>query len=132
MSSATDLAALLRKRMKDEGWTWREFEAFTGLSKSALANIIDNPDVTPGLETLTKLARAFKMPLWRVVEMAGFDLELSHGDLSQTQRLASLMQSMPQYRPVVDYLVGVEPDDLEGILVYLETLQRRRSSGHVA
>ena len=122
----SELATYLKNQMRDNNWTWRVAEEVTGVSKSALANIIENPDVIPGLETLAKLARALKLPLWRVVEMAGFDLELNHGDLSQAQRLAGLMDAMPQYRPVVDYLVQIQDsDDIEGILVYLETLQRR-------
>jgi transcriptional regulator with XRE-family HTH domain len=124
----SELSIYLKKQIRDRDWTWRVAEETTGVSKSALANIIDNPDVTPSLETLVKLSRAFKLPLWRVVEMAGFDLELSRGDTPQAQRLASLMEAMPQYRPVVEYLMQIDSDDLEGMLVYLETLQRRRAA----
>ena len=125
----SELATYLKNQMRDNNWTWRVAEEVTGVSKSELANIIENPDVIPGLETLAKLARAFKLPLWRVVEMAGFDLELSHGDLSQAQCLVGLMDAMPQYRSVVDHLARIQDsDDIEGILVYLETLQRRRTA----
>ena len=61
----SELATYLKNQMRDNNWTWRVAEEVTGVSKSALANIIENPDVIPGLETLAKLARTFKLPLWR-------------------------------------------------------------------
>lgn len=114
------------KRRADAAGSVRALSMQTEVSYTGLKNLIDNPDATPELETLVKFSRAFNLPLWRIVEMAGFDLGLGNGPATQAQRLTSLIEAMPQYRPVIDHLVGISPDDLEGLLVYLETLERRR------
>jgi transcriptional regulator with XRE-family HTH domain len=124
----TELSIFLKKQMKDNEWTWREFEETTGVSKSALANIIDNPNVIPSLETLSKVSRAFNIPLWRVVEMAGYDLDLDTTDPDHTKRLSKLMEVMPQYQPVLEHLQKLDKEDIDGVLAYLEVLARRRAT----
>lgn len=123
----SDLQELLKKQQQIAGGL-RALARKVDVSHTAIKNVIENNDAIPELETLVKFARAFKLPLWRVVEMAGFDLELNQGSVSQAQRLASLMEVMPQYRPVVDYLLRLNPDDIEGMLMYLEVLERQRQA----
>jgi hypothetical protein len=96
------------------------------VSRTALRNILEKPDVVPELETLEKLSLAFGMPLWRIVEMTGFDLDLPKSDSERTRRLAALLDTNPEFRPIVDHMLRLQPGDFDGILVYLEGLQLRR------
>ena len=104
----------------------------TGVAYTALQAIIDETTAAPKLETMVKFSQTFKLPLWRIVEMAGFDLGLEHSNATQAQRLASLLNQMPEFRPVVDELLEMNPDDFEGMLRHLEGLlvvyQRRRAN----
>jgi transcriptional regulator with XRE-family HTH domain len=121
------LAAYVQNQMKQRGWSLRDAERETGVSRSALDNILKNEDVTPGLDTLTKLASVFGIPLWRIVEMCGFDLGIPREPSNQSQRLTTLINSMPQLQPIVDHLLALQPDDLGGILDYLELVELRRN-----
>lgn len=125
-SRLSELAAFVARQMEQRGWGLRAAERETGVSKTALKNILDNADVVPEMDTLVKLANAFGVPLWRIVEMCGFDLGLPTTPTDRAQRLAALVAAMPEYQPIVDQLLTLTPEDLEGVLLYLEAIRLRR------
>ena len=122
----TPLANFLKHQMEQREWSLRDAEREIGVSRSALDNILKNEEVIPGLDTLTKIGIVFKVPLWRMVEMCGFDLGIPRKASDQSARLTALMESMPQLKPVVDHLLELHPNDIDGILDYLEAVELRR------
>lgn len=121
---AKDLAAFLRRHLEEAGGL-RPLERQTKVSKGSLENIIEN-EATPELRTLAKLSEAFGTPLWRLVEMSGYNLGIPSTLSDRMRRLASLVEEMPDLAPIVDHLLIVDPEDLDGILAVLEGQQLRR------
>lgn len=123
----TDLSSLIANELRDRNWSLRDAEEEMKVSRSALGNILNGKDQTPTLETLDRLATYFKLPLWRVVEMAGVDLGLVRSVDDTVQQLSSLARRMPEIEPIVQYLLKLYPEDLRGVVAYLEVLDRRRN-----
>ena len=125
------LSELLQRELEAAG-SMTALAAKTGTAHTALQAIIDGTTTAPKLETLVKFSQAFKIPLWRIVEMTGFDLGLESNSATQAQRLASLLNSYPEFGPIVDDLTMMNPDDFEGMLRHLEGLviayQRRQGT----
>lgn len=120
------LPEYLRHYIDAQGWSLRDAEAQLGVSRAALSNILTNAEVTPRLDTLEQLATALNLPLWKMIELAGFDLDLTTTPEDKAARLLSLARRQPAYQPIVDHLLDLHPDDLEGVLVYLEAAELRR------
>lgn len=108
--------------------SYRELEAATGVSRGALENMAraQNTDY-PKLETLEKLATYWSLPLWRVIEMAGVKLGLQRSIDETMQQLISVSKRLPEIEPIVHYLLKLYPEDLRGVVAYLEALDRQRN-----
>lgn len=79
------------------------------------------------LETYDKIAAYLKLPLWKVLELDGIDVELpSQSD--QAARLAQLAATNPALAPVLDRLEQLDPEQVRALFVYLEVLERERQS----
>jgi transcriptional regulator with XRE-family HTH domain len=130
VEQGTELSAFVRRQMEQRGLGLRATERFTGVSKGSLHNLLENPDTIPELETLVKLSRAFELPLWRLIEMCGVDLGLSATPSDPVQRLAGLLESMPDMRPIANHLLSLHPEDIDGLLAYLEAQKLRREQRH--
>jgi transcriptional regulator with XRE-family HTH domain len=109
--------------------SYRDLEARTGVSRGSLEHIAreENTDF-PKLETLEKLATYWKLPMWRVIEMAGVDLGLPRSVDELGQQLMSLASRLPEIEPIVQYLLKLYPDDLRGVVAYLESVDRQRNN----
>ncbi|ABX04043.1 hypothetical protein Haur_1398 [Herpetosiphon aurantiacus DSM 785] len=119
------LSNKIKQHSEVEG-SLRALSIKSGVSYTGLKNLRDNPDVTPDLETLVKFAKTFKLPFWRIIEMAGFDLEFSETSTIQAQRLISVMDAMPEYQSVVEHLLELDSYEVNSVLIYLETLKNHR------
>lgn len=108
--------------------SYRDLQDRTGVSRGSLEGIV-REQITefPKLETLDKLATYFRLPLWRVIEMAGIDLGLTRSVSDTLEQLNSLARRMPEIEPIVVYLLKLYPEDLRGVVAYLETLDRMRN-----
>ncbi len=124
-ASMTDLAKLLTEELRSHNWTLREAEEAMKVSRSTLGNILNDDEMVPRLETLDKLATYWKLPLWRVIGMAGIDLGYPRTMDELSVQLTSLAQRLPEIEPIVQYLLKLYPDDLRGVMAYLEVLDRR-------
>ncbi len=124
----SDLSDFLARELKQS--SYRALEEKTKVSRGSLENLIGKENKEfPKLETLEKLSTAYKLPLWRVVEMAGIDLGLPRTPSDLAQQLTSLASRMPEIDPIVGFLLKLHPDDLRGVVAYLETLDRLRWDG---
>lgn len=116
----SDLSDFLRRELKQS--SYRDLESKTGVSRGSLENLIGRQNKEfPKLETLEKIATAYRMPLWRVIEMAGIDLGLPQAPNDLAQRLTSLASRMPEIDPIVGFLLKLQPADLRAVVAYLET-----------
>lgn len=103
----------------------RELEAKTGVSHAALQRIVKGQlKSLPDFDTLNKIAKALSFPLWRILEMAGADLELEHGLDVYTRRLGSLAGKQEEYQRLLAYLVDADPVDIRAILNYFAVSRR--------
>lgn len=131
LSYETDHAmSELSRKLAEELKTisYRDLESRTGVSRGSLENIVREQNVDfPKLETLDKLATYWKLPMWRVIEMAGIDLGLTRSVSDTIEQLNSLARRMPEIEPIVVYLLKLYPEDLRGVVAYLEALDRQRN-----
>jgi|SRR5579859_7091157 len=121
------LSRYLADYMGDRNWTIREAAEQFGISKTALAYILSHTDAVPTLETLSKIADGVELPLGKIIELCGFKLEPSPTPNDQIRRLASLIEHAPDYRPLMDRLLALRPDDVEGVLAYIDAVEARRA-----
>lgn len=131
LTEKTDLAmSELSRKLSDELRTqsYRDLEGKTGVSRGTLEHLVkERNEGFPLLETLDKLATYWKLPLWRVIEMAGVDLGLPRSIDETVQQLMSLAGRLPEIEPIVQYLLKLYPEDLRGVVAYLEALDRQRN-----
>jgi transcriptional regulator with XRE-family HTH domain len=130
MAELTELAERILSEV--ESGSYRDFEGKTGVSRGSLENLAKSTNKDyPTLETLDKLAAYWRLPLWRVVEMAGIDLGLA-GDYTIAQQISSLSDRLPAIGPLVQLLLRLHPADLRGVVAYLETVDRLRRCDEAA
>lgn len=121
------LAELVRREMGRRKWSLRDTQAHTGVSRNALNQILKEETGVPTLETLYRLGDAFGVPLWRMVELAGYTSGIvPDNPQGQIERVIKLSQSMPQLAVLLDQVLELPPGELNGVLAYLEALNRRR------
>jgi transcriptional regulator with XRE-family HTH domain len=130
MAELTELAERILAEV--ESGSYRDFEAKTGVSRGSLENLAKSTNKDyPTLETLDKLATYWRLPLWRVVEMAGINLGLA-GDYTIAQQISSLVDRLPAIGPLVQLLLRLQPADLRGVVAYLEAIDRLRQADEAA
>jgi len=115
----SELSSFVDQQMKTKGWSLRAAEEETGVSRSALDNIIKDTQ-RPEPDTLIKLGNYFSIPLWRLMEMAGYDL--GFGDALLAQRVASLISRIPALTTVFDQMLQLPPDRFRNLVQSLEGL----------
>jgi transcriptional regulator with XRE-family HTH domain len=125
--SSVTLVEFLQREMDKQKWTPVDLEARSGVSRGALRNILEKTNTVPTLGTLKRLGLLFGLPLWRMVELAGFDAQVNEDTpAGRTARIIQLSKAMPQLSEALDYIADLPAEDLEGVLIYLEALKRRR------
>lgn len=124
MSTTSELARKLNEELKTQ--SYRDLEGKTGVSRGAIEGIVrEELKEYPKLETLDKLATYWQLPLWRVIQMAGIDLGYPQTIDELSTQLTGLAQRIPEIEPIVGYLLKLYPDDLRGVMAYLEALDRQ-------
>lgn len=124
----SELSERLRQKMALERLTLRQAEERIGVPRATLGYILNNPNSMPQIDTIEAIAGYLELPLWRAMAMVGLDLNLPVDATSQAERLYQLFQARPQLREALDRLLELTPNDLESVLVFLETQERRRQS----
>jgi transcriptional regulator with XRE-family HTH domain len=89
----------------------------TGLSHNAINRIAQRKlKQLPELETLRAISAAYNLPLWKVIEMAGVDLELPATPHDEAAQLVSLLERMPTLRAIVKKIAGLSATRIKPIL----------------
>lgn len=95
----SELATYLRREFAQRGWSQRRAALELGMSVSTLNNILNRPGREPTRMNLHKIAEGLRLPLRRVLELAGMapgeaELdELALRGLSDDQR--AFLRSLP-------------------------------------
>lgn len=117
-----DLADFLAEKLKQSGY--RGLSEFTKVSRGSLENIIRRQNTElPKIETLTRIAIAYKMELWEVVQMAGVNLGLPQSPTERSQRLAQLVARRPALDNLVKRLaekIDTDSGYVDGMILALE------------
>jgi len=97
------LAAFIRQAREQRGWTMRQLEDYTGISKTALQSMVEGKTKVPVLENLDRLAQVFNVSLGYLVELCGFkintvDLRNAPGSILTPEQLQFLADLTPQQR----------------------------------
>lgn len=89
----------------------------TGLSHNAINRIAQRKlKQLPELETLRAISSAYNLPLWKVIEMAGVDLELPATPHDEAVQLVLLLERMPNLRAIVKKIAGLSATRIKPIL----------------
>lgn len=124
------LREYLQRQIDARGWSYSKAADATGVAKTTIHNILAGKgEVT--LETLDKLGRHFELPLWRMLELAGYDPGLPMDASGLALRIEALKRTAPEMGEVLDHLAQYDRRDVQGVLVFLETMaaaRRRQAS----
>lgn len=117
------LGSWLEAEMKARGWSYRAAEKHTGISKSVLEDIVKVSDFEPRLGVLARLAEATSMPLWQLLELQGQDSGVSNSFSWEGERIANLLRTKPEAKPVLEHLTQLSPEQIKTILAVLEKIE---------
>lgn len=126
-----DLADFLQREVDQT--SYRAVEEKTGVSRGALEKIIKRQNNRlPELETLQKIATGFQTPLWRILEIAGMDLNLPVTTSERRSRLLAFAEQMPEFSRLLDALLeqaeAGASELVHGVLIYMETVEKHEAS----
>jgi transcriptional regulator with XRE-family HTH domain len=98
----------------------RELAAKIGVSHTTIRSMAQGElKALPEVETLIKIAKAFDLPLWRVIEMAGVDLGLPEEDSTDVRRIASLANHQERFLEVATLLAKTDQAEIEMVARFL-------------
>ena len=120
-----NLAQLLKRELQTT--SVRALHVKTGLSPSLLKRLVkDGAHEAPELTTLQQLAKAFRLPLWCVLKMAGIELDQPCTQSAFAYYVAELTEDHPLHRQLYERLVDADDDELSELLDYVKTRAARQ------
>jgi transcriptional regulator with XRE-family HTH domain len=107
-----------------KGWSLRELEKRSGMSRTAIDNLEKGEDVMPTLPNMEGLAKAFQVPPWEIMVRAGVDpgVLVSQGEPDWMLTAYILRQTGYDGQP----LMGEEADALVANIKALITATKDR------
>ena len=105
------------------GWTQARLAEEADITPGAISKLFRKRSTRPDLETLSKLARAIKQPLTKLVAAEGYDPGAYQGH-PQAEQVALLLETVPALRELHETVVELPPEDLQAVLSY--ALGRKR------
>lgn len=120
------LAQLIKERSADLALSQGQLAERMGVSQAAISKIVNNPTVEPGMSTLAGFAVALEVPLRRVLEACGYELDRV-GPVDIDDRILAITRAVPEMRDLFfQFATELTPDDREALLAHMESIQRRR------
>lgn len=121
------LGEWLEHERQAQGWTKVDMANHIKIGRTTYDNLVAGGE--PEFGTIARIARAFNLPAWRVLQIAGMDLGLPQEPIDQAGRLAQALTQFPQLRHLGHLILDLPPDDLEAAVRYLEYLAKRKDEG---
>jgi transcriptional regulator with XRE-family HTH domain len=117
----------LKAQVEARGWTIQDLANRAGVSHSTASAAI-NKGIVPDVGTLSRYATALRLPLRRVIEAAGYQVEdLAIAD--EVKRIQDLLSSHPDAWEYIAQLVRLTPEDRAAALAVVTTLGDLRGNG---
>lgn len=113
-----DLGAYLESEREKLKLSMRKFAKVLTISNGEYTKIV-NRTHTPRLETLDKIAQKLHLSLPRVLELAGYDLQLN-ANTPTSDRLAALIQREPRLKTIAPLIAQLGLADQAAVLSKLE------------
>lgn len=117
------LSDYLQRVMTSRGWELQDLIAHTGLPRTTVWKLVNNPEQIPRLETLAVLSRQLNVSVSRLMAEIGYE---SVSDDPLAEQLATTLDMMPSIRPIAQELARLQPAELEGVLAYLRLLREQQ------
>ena len=103
--------------------SFRQVATASGVSRKSIENIVYGIIIGhPELSTLSKFAEYLEVPVWRVQEMIGMDVELPSRD-DDAKRLSQMVTTRPDLAPLLPYLAELNADETRSLRAFLESLR---------
>jgi transcriptional regulator with XRE-family HTH domain len=121
------LYSLIESELNKRGWKMRDLAINSTLSEGTLSRIKNNPEYRPDLQTLAGISIGLDIPLRRVIEACGYDIESGEANEDEATRITALLTAVPELQTFLGPLAALRPDDRLAVLTYAEMLVRRRN-----
>lgn len=116
----SELSDELERYKREHNISWRELEELADVSKTALHDLIHpDPKRRPRISTFIGVAKALELPLWKVIQMAGYDPGLSDTTEDQARQLVSLAEHQADVQQLLDLLLKADSKDRRAVLNFL-------------
>lgn len=113
-----NLAQLLRRELQTT--SLHDLHTKTGIAPSLLRSLArGRAQQPPDIPTLQRLAKAFQLPLWCVLEMAGIELEQPFTQSAFACYVAEQIEEQPLLRQLYERLITADDEELAALLAYL-------------
>jgi transcriptional regulator with XRE-family HTH domain len=123
---ASVLVPYLQSEIDQRGWSATDLARKSGITKSNISKLFQNPSRIPQLTTLGKLARALDVPLPRLIALCGFEMEPDEGAPDAGQ-VAILFETMPELRQAVGSWSQLSEEYRRALVAYADGLRRQQS-----
>lgn len=102
------------------GWSYRDFERKSSgaLKRGAIESLLAGKKTR--METFALLAETLELPLWRIVQMAGYNLQLGKSIDEKSKRLVEMAKIHPGIELILDRLLQLDPQNIAAVLALLE------------
>ena len=120
------LVTFLRKEMDRRGMTQLDLEEASGIPDSTLSRLFNGKIAEPKGSMIAQLARALQIPFWELAQIAGFTTEIPGTPSAEATRLATLLESDPDLRSLMQEVAELNAEDRDVVQLYIESLRQRR------
>ncbi|MBM7845651.1 helix-turn-helix domain-containing protein [Herpetosiphon giganteus] len=118
------LSIILDTELQKRGWRRSMLAAESGVSEPTLSRIMNDVAYIPELKTMAALSKALELPLRRLLEACGFDLDTTT-PLDDSQRVHLLMTAVPELYTFLVPLAQLSPDDRQSVITFAEMLAQK-------
>ncbi len=121
--AATTLSEFVQEKIDES--SLRVVEAKTGVARETLRQIAKKLGKgPPDIDTLEKLSAAYKVPMWRMIELAGKDLQLPNDVDAEIARITA---DVPELRSSLHDMLRLPPDRRRACVAYFAAMVRYES-----
>lgn len=124
------LANFVNAKLAERGWSAAHLARESGIGTNTISRMRDAKPQQIQLQTFVALAGTLEVDLWRILEIAGYQIEQpsapAEADLQFAQSLARQIDSFPELRPIVHRLFDLDEADRRAVLAFLTLLRQQR------
>jgi transcriptional regulator with XRE-family HTH domain len=119
------LANFVKKRMGEVGVTQKELTDIHKIPKGTVSRFLNGQVKDHELPTFVVFSEVLQVPLWRLLEAAGYEIERPTDPAESDRRLARQIEATPELRPIVQWLFDLDMDDRVAVEAFVEAWKRR-------